>query len=215
MLRSVGLTSTSFASTGNTSYSYNYAETHNLVLYTQGTGGNSGSLRSVTSTSAGLTMSVKMSRNTTNNISVTHGFSYPVSNGTSSTSFSYAATNSTDQFSSTHLTALTAGKFWDTQFGVSLDANQYWAAYGVSTNETTQQTNLSGLRFSRHTMMGISQINSAFGVIDAAANASNMPMPGCGSFTTAGGGTTASLPFANVSSSASHVVPFILFQRIA
>jgi hypothetical protein len=42
MLRSVGLTSTSFASTGNTSYSYNYAETHNLVLYTQGTGGNSG-----------------------------------------------------------------------------------------------------------------------------------------------------------------------------
>jgi hypothetical protein len=98
---------------------------------------------------------------------------------------------------------------------VSLDANQYWAAYGVSTNETTQQTNLSGLRFSRHTMMGISQINSAFGVIDAAANASLMPMPGCGSFTTAGGGTTASLPFANVSSSASHVVPFILFQRIA
>jgi hypothetical protein len=205
----VNLVSTSFASTANTSYSYNQAETHNIVLYTRGVAGSSQSLQSVYSTSVGLTMSIRLSRNTTNNISVTHGFTYPVSNGTSSQSFSYAATNSSDQFSTTHLTAFTGIRFLDTQISTTLQDKIFWMAYGVSTTQTTQQTaNLSAarLQYSNH---GMSLPNVTYNLFGIAANASVQARPGLGSFSTAGGGTTASIPLSAISSSSSHIVPVL------
>lgn len=215
LVHSISMASTSFGSTANTTYSYNQAETHNLVLYTKGTGASSLSLQSIFSTSIGMTSSAQLGRNSTNNISVSNGLTYGQSGGTSSVSFSYAATNSSDQFSTTHMTALTGVKLWDTQFGTSLSPGQYFLAYGVSSTQTTQGTaNLSANRL-RHSHIGISlPNNTSFGQFGSAANQTLMWISGIGSFTTAGGGTTASLGLSNVSSSASHVVPWIQMLKV-
>lgn len=215
MAHTVSIASTSFASTANSAYTYQQAETHNLVLYSLGTGASSLSMRSIFSTSAGFTFSIRCSQNTTNNISVSHGMSYPVSNGTSSQSFSFAATNSTMQVSTTHLTALSGMKLWDTQILTSLSPGQYFAAYGVSTTQTTQGTAALSAARMAHSHIGMTLANNTLGQFGVANNASVMWISGIGSYSKAGGGTTGSLNFSNVSSSASHVVPFIQMLRFA
>jgi hypothetical protein len=208
MPHTVSVGSTSFASTAATAYSYQQAETHNIVLYSLGTGASSQSLQSIASKSVGFTMSVNVSQNTTNNISVTHGLTYGMSSNTSSLSFSYAATNSTMQVSTTHLSALTGVKMWDTQFALSLPPGRVFMAYGVSSSQTTQATNMSGARL-QHSHLGVSQPNNTLGQFGIANAASDQWQQGIGSFSTAGGGTTASLALSNVSSSASHVAPYV------
>src|SRR3972149_4297003 len=214
-LHSVSFPSTSFASTGNTSYSYQQAQTHRFVLYSRGTGASSMSLQSVTSTSAGVTISIRCSQNATNNISVTHGLSFPVSSGTGSFSTSYAATNSTMQISSTHLTALTGFKLFAIPFAQSFSAGGCWMAYNISTTQTTQQTaNMSNVRMLASQII-VPSLNSTVGSFGQANNATIQLMMGIGSFTTVGGATTASMNFSNISSTASHVIPHITFGRIA
>lgn len=215
MPHTVSVASTSFASTANTTYSFNQQETHNLVLYSRGTGASSQSLISMFSTSASVRMSINIQRNSTNNISVTHGLTFPNSGGTSSLSFSYAATNSSDQVSTTHMTVLSGLKMWDTQFSTFLDRKMYWLAYGMSTTQTTQGTaNLSAARL-LHSQIVITQPNNTIGAFGVANAASNQWVPGHGSFSTAGGGTTSAFPISAVSSSSSHGLPYIQIQRIA
>lgn len=210
MPHTISLASTSFGSTGNTSYSYNQQETHNLVIYSLGTGASSQSLMSFSSASVSFRFSVQVSQNTTNNISVTHGITYPVSNGTSSLSFSYAATNSTVQVSTTHMTALSGVKLWDTQFGLSLPTGRFWMAYGMSTTQTTQQTAaLSNARM-LHSQLGISQPNNTIGLFGQANTASIAWQQGLGSYSNAGA-TTANINLSQISSSASHVAPYVQF----
>jgi hypothetical protein len=162
-----------------------------------------------------MTFSINCAQNATNNISVTHGITYPMSSGTSSQSFSYAATNSTMQVSTTHLTALTGMKLYDMTWGTLVTEGQYWIAHGISSTQTTQGTaNLSGARLV-HSHWGMSQPNNAFGQFGVANNASIQLVSGIGSFSTNAIATTASLGFSNISSSASHVVPYIQFMRVA
>ena len=214
-IHSVSFASTSFASTANTSYSYNQQITHNHIFYTRGVGASSFSLQSYASTSASLRMSIRLSRNTTNNISVTHALTYPVSNGTSSTSFSYAATNSSDQFSTTHMTMLTSYKFIETQFATSFEPKLIWHGFGVSTSQTTQQTaNLSGGRMLLSYLV-LSQPNITMASFGTTSNSSIQIRPGIGSYSIAAGATTASLEMSRISSSASHVVPMLQLMRIA
>jgi hypothetical protein len=73
---------------------------------------------------------------------------------------------------------------------------------------------MSGARM-QHSHIGMSQANLTVGPFGAANNASNQLQLGIGSFSTAGGGSTASIPLANVSSSVSHVAPYIQLMRIA
>jgi hypothetical protein len=208
MAHTVSLASTSFASTGNSAYSYNQQETHNIVLYSLGTGASSMSLQSFSSSSVSFRFSINVSQNTTNNISVTHGLTYPVSNGTSSLSFSYAATNSTMQVSTTHMTALSGMKMWDTKFAASRQAGLMFMAYGVSTTQTTQGTaNLSAARIV-HSHIGMSQPNNTIGLFGIANSASNQWQQGLGSYSNAGA-TTASIALSQISSSASHVAPYV------
>jgi hypothetical protein len=215
MPHTVSLASTSFASTANTTYSYNQQETHNIVLYTRGTGASSQSLISIFSTSASVRMSINLQRNSTNNISVTHALTFPNSGGTSSLSFSYAATNSTDQFSTTHMTVLSGMKMWDTQLSTLLQGARYWIAYGVSTTQTTQGTaNLSAARL-LHSHIAVSQPNNTIGEFGVANAASVQWQPGIGSLSTAGGGTVSAFPISAISSSSSHNNPYIQLQRIA
>jgi len=215
MQHTVSLASTSFATTANTAYSYQQAETHNWVVYSRGTGASSQSLLSLISTSVGLTYSINVSQNTTTNFSVSHGITYPMSTGTATASFSYAATNASVQISTTHMTALSGIKFWDTQFATTLGEGPYWLVYGISTAQTTQQTAiLSGNRLV-HSHWGVTQPNNTFAEFGNANNASIQMMPGLGSFTTNAIGTTSGFHISKVSSSASHVMPLITFARIA
>lgn len=213
---SVSVVSTSFASTANTSYSYNLAQTHNLVLYTKMTGASSVSLGSIASTSVGFTHSIRLSRNTTNNISVTHGYTFPSHLGTETTSFSYAATNSSDQFSTTGaMTVMTGVKNWLTSFAFSLSQGMYYLIEGYSSTQTTQQTAALSNHRMQMSRLVMTQANLAVAPFASAAAAAFYPVYfGPGSFSTAGGATTSILPIANLSSSASHGVPWLALEMI-
>ena len=212
MLHSISMASTSFASTGNTSYSYNQAITYNFVVYSQGINASSQSLISIASNSAGITWSGRLSRNTTNNISVSHGITYPVSNSiTTTASWSYAATNSSDQWSSTHLTALSGVKMFDTRWASTLPDHVCWVAFGLSTSQTTQQTaNLSAIRI-LDSIYAFSQANfGGVGRFNESSAASNQIILGVGSFTTAGGATVSAMGFSNITSAASNLIPVLI-----
>lgn len=214
MAHTVSLGSTSIASTAATQYSYQQAETHNHVFYSLGTGANSRSLQSFSSASVGFTMSINVSQNTTNNISVSHGITYEMSTGSSSASFSYAATNSTMQVSTTHMTGLSGIKMWDTRFAASMGAGRYWVAYGMSTSQTTQGTAVLSAARMLHSHLGISQPNNTIGFFGAANSASVHWQEGIGSYSNAGV-TTASIALSQISSSASHVAPYIQMMNNA
>lgn len=214
--KSVSLASTSFASTANTTFSFNQAETHRLVLYSRGTGASSQSLQSVMSTSASIGYSLNVYYGSATNTSQGHsmGITFPVSDGTSSFSTQYNTSNlSTFAINTGNNTRLTGMKMFDIGWSTSLSNGEYWAAYNVTTASTTQGTNLSGARLLMSNI-GMSMPNNTIGLFGNANNASIQWQSGIGSFTTVGGATTASMGFSNVSSSASHVIPHMSFLRI-
>jgi hypothetical protein len=110
---------------------------------------------------------------------------------------------------------MTGLKFLDTGFAKSLDGKAYWMAYGMTTTQTTQQTAALSNFSLRHSLACVPQNNAAIGMFGTANNASQMYQFGLGSFTTAGGGTTASIPISAISSSASHPLPFMKIANIA
>ncbi len=214
---SVGGTSmASLATTINTSLAYSNAATFRLVAYTRGTGASSQSLQSVASTSWSSGMGATLTANTTGSqYSVSHAFSFPASNTAQQTlTTSYAASVTNFQVSSTHLTSLTGAKIlafpWETFF----EGDRYWFMLGVSTTSgTTGNASMSNARINT-SGLGMSQVNLTWGNFGSANNASVHAVSGIGSFTTAGGGTTASLGFSNISSSASHIIPYLSVAQI-
>ena len=194
--------------------------TFNAVVYSMGTGGNSLSLQSVTSGSAGFTFS--------NSISVaTNGTQYSVSQGYSAqalgggTTFTTQTSASTTNyaFSTNSFTAFTSARFLDIPFTGSLVGGPYWIVFGGSTRSsaTTGVAALSAMtncnvRYSNH--YGVSQTNIAFGVMGS-TNLTSGGHFGAGSFSTAGGGTTNSINLSQISSSASHVRLYFQMLRFA
>lgn len=216
LLNSVSIASTSFASTANTTYSYNQAVSYRGVLYSKNTGASSLSLASISTFSAGLTFSLNAAYGSASNTSqlFTLGITYPISTGTSSFSTSYATSNlSTQALSTGNFTRLTGYKFLDIPFAGSLSAGDYWLALNASTTQTTQGTaGLSAVRL-LYSTIGFSQNNNTYGFFGNVNNASLQAQYGVGSFTTAGGASTGSMGFSNISSSASHVVPYVSLFR--
>lgn len=214
-MNTINIASTSFASTANTTFSYNQNVTFNILLYSQNTGASSLSLASISSTSAGLTQSANVAYGSASNTQQlnTYAVTYPISTGTSSFSSSYSTSNiSTIAVSTGNYSRFTGLKFLDIPFAGSLTPGMYWMALNASTAFTTQATNLSGIRIVFSTA-GITQINNPMGLFGQVNNASIQVMNGIGSFTTAGGVTTASLGFSNVSSYGSHIVPIFSLSR--
>ena len=214
--KSVSMASTSFASTANTTFSFNQAETHRLVMYSRGTGASSQSLQSVMSTSASIQFSLNVYFGSATNTSQGHsmGITYPMSTGTSSFSTEYNTSNlSTIAISTGNNTRLTGMKMFDIAWASSLTNGEYFMAYNVSTASTTQGTNLSGARLLMSNI-GMSVPNNTIGLFGDPNNASIQWQSGLGSFTTVGGATTGSMGFSNISSSASHVMPHMTFLRI-
>jgi len=214
--KSVSMASTSFASTANTTFSFNQAETHRLVMYSRGTGASSQSLQSVMSTSASIGFSLNVYYGSATNTSQGHtmGITYPMSTGTSSFSTQYNTSNlSIFAISTGNNTRLTGMKMFDIAWASSLTNGEYFMAYNVSTASTTQGTNLSGARLLMSNI-GMSMPNNTIGLFGSPNSNTIQWQSGMGSFTTVGGATTGSMGFSNISSSASHVMPHMTFLRI-
>jgi hypothetical protein len=215
--------STSIAASANSNTAgVSLFSTYNAVIYSLGVGGNSASLQSVASGSAGFTFanSISVAANGSQG-SYTQGYSAQANgNGTTlTTQYSVSNTNSY-QFSSTAFTAFTSARYLDIPFANSLPPGAYWLVFGGSTTSSAStgaaafsaMTNCN-VRYSNH--YGISQGNVAFGIMGSSNLTSGPAALGAGSFSTAGGGTTASLPYSAISSWASHVRPYFQMLRSA
>jgi hypothetical protein len=204
------------ATTGNISYSISAITSHNIVIYTRGTGASSQSLQYSTSTQQVDQQLITIS------FAAGNSTQYSVSNRLTLGSYSftkdYSVSSGTVNWHTSNLTDLTGAKQYDLPFAVSLSAGQYWFNYGRSTTFATGNANVSvGTRMlvSFNSMIGITQNTLALGTLGSAANASVMWQPGIGSFTTGGAaGTTSSLGFANVSSTASNQMLYVQLMRI-
>lgn len=212
---SISIASTSFASTANTTFSFNQQETQQWVLYSRNTGASSMSLASIASDSFSMRWSVNVVYGSASNTSQGNsmGLTWQDSGGTSSFSTQYSTSNlSTMAVSTGNISRLTGAKFANWPFASSLTPGEYWLAVNHSTASTTQGTNASGVRY-QNNILAVSQMNNAFGDLGAVNTNSQAIMLGLGSFTTVGGATTASLGFSNISSSASHPIPAVTFGR--
>jgi hypothetical protein len=116
--------------------------------------------------------------------------------------------------STTHLTVMTGVKFYDIPWAASLTPGQYWLVTGGTTAATTNGTASFSNMSLATSAYAYSQPNLTVSPMGTANNASNQLQYGMGSFSTAGGGSTSSIPFANISSSSSHNQLFFTLARI-
>lgn len=216
---SMSTNSTTIATTAATlSGSVGIFSTWNAVIYSLGVGGNSRSLQSVASGSNGWTFSnsISVAVNGTQ-YSVTQGFSGNAEGAGTTRTTQYSISNTNYSYTTNQIaTEWSAGRYLDIPFANSLSAGAYWLVFGYSSSSATNSTGVSAASncrvfYSNH--YGYSQQNVAIGVMGSTNITSNGL--GAGSFSTAGGGTTASLPLSAISSSASHVRPYFQFIRQA
>lgn len=216
----VGMTtnSTTYGTTGaSLSASVNVLSTWNVVIYSLGTGASSASLQSVASGSAGFTMqnSISVAANGTQ-YSITQAFSYPITGSTSSQNFLYSISNTNYSFVTTGFhTNFSATRFLDVPFAASLSAGPYWMVMGYSSASSTNSTGISlasNAIVSYITNLGNSEANALFRQMGL-TNAVTGGLQGHGSFSTAGGGTTNSIPIANISAATAR--PYFQMLRSA
>lgn len=190
--------------------------TWNAVIYSLGTGASSRSLQSVASGSNGWTFmnSLSIAVNGTQ-YSVTQAFSANAEGAGTTRSTQYSISNTNYSLTTNQIaTEWSSGRYVDIPFANSLSAGAYWLVLGYSTSSATNSAGAwtdANVRYSNH--YGVSATNMAFGVMGS-TNLTSTPF-GAGSFSTAGGGTTASIPLSAISSSASHVRPYFQIIRQA
>jgi hypothetical protein len=207
-----GVASTSTAAT----FSVGFTETHNMHVYSFGTGTNSTVLQYVVSTSASLVSSIVINASS-NSYSVNIGITYPISNGTSTFSVSTTATSTSYTINTNNLTAFTGVKFFDMPFGTSLSAGNYVFLQGLTGSSTASgiaSNSLSNVIMVNRPLFR-SQVTNIVGRFGVANAASIQLQSVVGSFSTVGGATTASIPLSAVSSIVSHIIRYLTLQRQA
>lgn len=215
MSGSVLAASSTAATTGNISYSAGHFRSNNFVIYSQGAGANSLSLQYVTSAQAteAFLMTQSHAANSTQH-SYTLNYTFPCSSGTSGFTKNYSSSAASLNYHTSHLTDLTGLKIRDFQFAGSLSPGRYWLAWGVSSTTSTARTADQSRQGIAFTAFGMSANTLAFGLLGSATNYSIQPFMAHGAFTTAGGGTTSSLPMTRVTSTASHIQLFFQLMRV-
>ncbi len=180
--------STAGTTSNNGNYSCDRYTTYAAVLYSQGTGANSRSLQSVTSTSVGMTGRTIYSGGANgSNYTITLQKTYPVTGGTSSYTTSYAVSSASIVISSNSNTLFTGPRFLDVPFAASLSPGAWWLGVGASTSSLSQTSHISfagaaGLPIS---LAGLSQTNVSVGLLGAATSASDHQLlKGLGVWTT-------------------------------
>jgi hypothetical protein len=214
---SVSFASTTFGGTSaNSTISCALYETHKYVLYSRGSLGSSQSLQYISSTQIEQSMSIRVGMNSTGSqYTVTHGATMRNSAGAETNwATNYAVSSATINISTTHLTSLTGLKIRAVAFQGSLAPDNYWMVLGVSSTTSTNGIAALSQGRSQHSHIAQSHINNAFGFEGSVNNATIQFRSGIGSFTTAGGGTTNSLGFSNISSQASHIIPYMTFIKV-
>ena len=193
--------STTAATTGNTQFSCGYTASHNICFYSLGTGASSNSLQSYFSTQILENYSHNVSC-ATNSTQFSYSVRYTMPHSTGFTFFTqdYSASAASLQFSSNGLTAFSGTRALDFKVGTTLSAGNWWMAYGCSSTSSSQFTSVGFRNIFSYGIAGVTQNSWQVAPIGTGAfNASFMPGPSAGSFTTAGGGTTASLNLSNIS----------------
>lgn len=197
------------------------SHTFNAVIYSLGTGANSRSLQSVASGSCSMQFSQKIS--VTNSTQASYSLAITANAlgeaGNTSRSTQYSVSNTNYSFTTNQIaTEWSAGRFIDIPFANSLKQGNYWLIIGASSS--TSSAGAAGLaaltnchvRYSGH--YGASQANVGFGVMGS-TNMTSGGQLGAGFFSTAGGGTTNSIPISAISSTASNPMPFFMLLRSA
>lgn len=210
--------STTIGTTANANITAGASRSVNFVIYSRGTGANSMSLQMVTSTQLTEQQSFRLNAGAAGSesrYSVTFRQSLNCSSGAIGFTNDWSASQTNFSFTSSGITNLTGRKQVDYQFPFSLAAGQYWMCFGATTTSNSS-SNSNGLRLMvTWNQFGVSQPNSAWGTFGTDVHASVNMQPGHGSFSTAGGGTTASIPISAASSSASQNRMYIQLMRIA
>lgn len=214
LLGSFNFTSTTIATSAvnnATGASTAFSETvaWNAVFYSVGAGANSRSLQYIASSSAGLTWAASVSQASTSNASrqsFTQAITFPNEGGNNAsvtTQYSVSATNG--PISTTQWSNLSAQRYLDIPFASTFTAGNYWLAinrFSGTVGGKNMDCNAS--------IYGVSNTNLTFANLNSATNVSNaFPFMGCGLWTQAAAGTSASIPFANISATTSYMIPFV------
>lgn len=193
--------------------------TWNAVVYSLGAGGNSKSLQSVASGSGGFTFNNKISITNSTQYSITQAFSAQANGAGTTRTTQYSISNTNYSFTTNQIaTEWSSGRFMDIPFASSLSPGPYWLVFGYSSSSASAgAAGLAALtncnvRYSNH--YAVSQVDIAFGIMGS-TNLTSGGQLGAGSFSTAGGGTTNSIPISAISSSASQVRPYFQILRSA
>ena len=212
--------STTVGTTANITIAAELRSTWNAVLYVNGTGASSKSVTSYASGSAGFTWRNNYQVGAaSNNQSCTQGYSYAFEGTDTNTTTSYTVNAINIAISSTFWTNFTTARFIDINFANSIAEGEYILVIGHVTT-TALTTNIAGasvisagnFRYSQH--YGNSQANIAWAGMGAAVSSQSLAMM-AGSFSTNATATTAGFPLTNITTSASHVIPLVMFQRFA
>jgi hypothetical protein len=209
--------STTAATTGNSTFSCGYTKSHNFVFYSRGAGANSLSLQYVFSTQIveNFSNNIACAANSTQ-FSYSNRYTFPHSTGVVGFTNDYSSSAASINQNSASATAYTAVKQIDFQCATSLSAGQWWLMYGQSSSTATQAAGTTiGLRnVVTYAVLGVSQNTLQVGTFGGATvNTIGMQL-GLGSFSTAGGGTTSSLNFTNITTTAANNVPYYQFLAI-
>lgn len=216
MLGAIIAASTTAATAANTTFSCGYSKTHNFGIYSRGAGANSDSMQLVVSTSFGESFSnnIGCGAASANGYVYSNRWTVPTASGSLGFTYDYSSTvASLNVNSAGAATGLTGLKYIDFPFATALPAGKYWLMYGNSTTTAVQAAGTTiGLRnYVTYNPAFVSQVTGySIGTLGAATSNIYAPQKGLGSFTTAGGGTTASLHWTKVSNSAAN--PMLYFQ---
>lgn len=187
--------------------SHTLQHSFNLVLYSMGVGANSMSLQYVASGSASMQWMNSWSANSNGSeYSMTARYVFPVEGGYTTLSSSLATSSASFNFPgvSDIMSLVSSNRVFDIPFASSLSAGVYWAIFGYSSAQSNGLTDLNAAIsnnrcFISATMVAANGGNSSFGLMGS-SNRTSGAYFGAGIFSTAGGGTTNSLPFSAISS---------------
>jgi len=188
--------------------------TLDAAIFVANTGASSLSYSRVSYTSVGVTQEYSFSANATagSQYSISYSFTFPcLTNSTSLYNTSTAVSTSNLQLLSTPPTNMAGIRYLDIPWNTSITPGNYVFVFGNSSSGATSGFSaMSSLRINTISFFLISQINS--GIHRWGSNQNNSAVFGAGSYSIAGGATTASLDATRITTRASQAFDF--FQLV-
>lgn len=206
---------TQFSATGIGFYGLSQSRSFNINIYSLGTGVNSNSLSSVTTSAVSNALSISITRQATNLES--HRVTYSFYSRTAGASITASSTTNPGGNSVSYGTAATSGltggtgfRFLDLPFPVSLEAGNYWLGIQVTqSNNTAGANSMTNIGLAQ-SFFGVAQVSTAFSEMNNAA-ARGIAF---GLGTNAYGGVGAAINIDNISGVASNLaIPFQFIRQ--